>query len=749
MKFHRILKRLLVILFILYSGCAEFNEPEKFKRPDWLPGKLYTAVSVQGNLSMFAECLRLAGLDTILNVSGCWTVFAPTNEAMQQYLAEHQYASLSDIPPKELERIAEFHVVQNPWTLEQLQSLGPYGWRSGNSSYTSAYAYKRQTILKNPVGKYWIQRNNKRESIVLDSTGSDTYKKVFVQSRKYVPIFYDGYMDINGLTSEDFRFYFRRDYEHGSVYYGGARILQADIFAENGFVHIIDRVLDPMLNAEEMLQRESPAETYKRFLEMVYWYYPSFSPNITATTNQPAVKWGGVVDTLWDLEYKSLAFDPQQELIRQNSFWTNEITYSINITLMGHNGLCAPTDDAFSEFLDGVLTERSGFPHWPDYRSLPQDIVKLIVPRLFTSSPLYPSTSKYREIFAEDGDIRQNEGDIIRKEFGSNCTFIGLNSYVPDRVFTSVTGPVYCRPAYSSFRLAMQSIGIDREIADHDGELCFFPISDIALYTDSSMILNWIDLDNYDYNFWEYDRSVHEMQPLPWYLIYPRILNHIGLALPSGSADKEFIPTLGGNYIIWNNSDNTVQGNRPCTVGYNGSVVRTCHPVPLSEPADNGKVWGVDHWFNFESENMVTILSGFPKFFNLMIKAGFFEQGNNALPFLNYGEYYTVFVPSDDALDSFQADTISSGELSGFIKHHFLLGALIFTDNKQPSAIYNTVSGASLNIRTGPDLIEILDNTGNPYISIPERENMTNIIGSNGSQATSVIHQIDKVLINF
>ena len=247
MRIHRILKCLLVILFILYTRCAEFNEPEKFKRPDWLPGKLYTAVSLQGNLTLFAECLRRTGLDTILNVSGCWTVFAPTNAAMQQFLSENQYASISDIPLAELEKITKFHIIQNPWTLEQLQSLSSDGWRTDYNLNRSSFAYKRQTILKNPVEKYWIKKINNKDRIVMDSTISNGYKKVFVQSRKYVPVFYDEYMDINDLSSEDFRFYFDRDYEYGNVYYAGAKILQADIFAENGFVHIIDRVVSPML----------------------------------------------------------------------------------------------------------------------------------------------------------------------------------------------------------------------------------------------------------------------------------------------------------------------------------------------------------------------------------------------------------------------------------------------------------------------------------------------------------------------
>ena len=592
MKYHNTYLLLLGILFSLCMGCEKLTDQDIYKRPDWLPGKLFTTVSVQENLNMFTECLRLTGLNKILDVSGSWTVFAPTDEAMKQYLSENQYTSISDIPLDELEKIAKFHIIQNPWSLEQLKILGANGWRTANNANSNSYAYKRETILRNPVEKYWIKRKNKKEMIVTDSTISDGYKMVFVESRKYVPIFYDKYFDINGLTSADYSFYFNRIYERGNVYYAGAKILKSDIFAENGFVHIIDRVVSPMLNAKELLEREMPGETYKLFLEMAYWYYPNFEANKTATFNQPAVRLGGLVDTLWDLNYPDLAFDLHEELTGYKGPNDNE-------TLVRHNGFFVPTDGAFSEFIDGILTVKSGFPHWPDYRALPQDIVEIIIAQHSKSSPIYPSTNQYQEIFRKEGRFKQNEGDIIRKEFGSNCTFIGLDTYIPDRVFTSVTGPVFCRPAYSIFRRAMQYSGALNVIANYKGELSFFPIPDYALLADSSLILNWVDKDKTVYNFMAYNRSRHQMEVIGSNTIKNWILNQVGTSMPDGSANKEIIRTLGGKNITWDHSNNTIRGTLPSTVGYKGDIAATNFPVLLDEPTDNGKTWTVGHWFNF------------------------------------------------------------------------------------------------------------------------------------------------------
>lgn len=730
---------LLGMLNILITGCEDLTDHEKFQRPDWLPGKLYTTVSAQEDCGMFMECLQISGLDSILDVSGSWTVFAPTDEAMQQYLLENDYTGIADIPLDALEEMVEFHVLQNPWTLDQLQSLGEYGWRTGKVSAPNAYAFKRQTILKNPVEKYWIKRSNNREMIVTDPSIADRDKRVFVESRKYVPVFYDGYLEINGLSPGDYRFYFNRDFEQGNTYFAGARIIRPDIFAENGFVHVIDRVVNPMRNGKEILERQRPGESYQLFLEMVYWYYPDFTPNMPATYNQPEVRLGGVVDTLWSLNYTGLAFNLQQETYGNEGFYDHE-------ALVRHNGLFAPTDEAFGAFIDGILTLKSGYPHWRNYQSLPPDIVKILIPRHFVSSPIYPSVQRYREIFLEEGRFKQDEGDILRKEFGSNCTFIGLKGYVPDRVFTSVTGPVFLRPSFTTFRLAMQFSGTHEQVATYHGDLCFFPISDYALSVDSSMILNWTDKDAFEYNFLELNRYNQRLDPLRSGAIRTRILNHVGTSLPNGSANKEFIPTVGGNYLVWNNSENTIQGNAPSTIGYNGEIATTCTPSPLGGPHD-GQAWSVEYWFNFRHLSMTTVISRYSGFFNLLKQAGLFNVGESRINFLGEYQNYTVFVPTNEAVAQLNTDTLSTEELQDILKYHFLRGEIIFTDNKQPSGLYTTESTGSLDIRTGPDVIEILDSTGVPYVTIPEQEYHTNIMVASGSAITSIVHEIDQVLI--
>jgi uncharacterized surface protein with fasciclin (FAS1) repeats len=595
---------------------------------------------------------------------------------------------------------------------------------------------------------------------VLDSTTASQYKKVYTRSRKYVPIFFDAFFDIYRLSPQDYRFYFDRDYEPGNIYYAGGRVTQSEIFAENGYIYVIDRVVEPMLNARELLERELPGESYKVFLDLIY-QFPRFSTNLEETYDQPAAREGLTFDTLYDLSFPRLPFDIHEELTGPN------INVS-NYTYLYHNGVYVPTDDAFQLFLDEVVTASSGYPHWPDFASVPLDIKQIIVRSHFTANPVYQTD--IREGF-RDGDgniIHLDESDIRRKEFGSNCTFLGLDKTVVPRAFSSVTGPVYLRPGYSVFMYAMQYSRVLDAITREGADYSFFPIPDGVMMADSSLMMDWIDKELNRYRFRAFSRSSESFVSQPAGVLGKRILNQVGTQRPTGSANKEFIPTLGGNFLIWNNSEGTVSGTRPNSFGYQGDSAIHYSPVPLEEPADNGVAWQVESWFSQVRTEMYGALSAYPSFMNLLRQAGLYDEKLYSFPFLTEGEFYTIFIPSAEALAAYRADTLSKEELASFLKYHFVKGERIFTDNKMPWKKYETLRRdeastqfstvfSSLNVRPGPNIIEILDGAGDPYVTISEADGVTNIMVATDTDdqssdetdyiITSVIHEIDSVLI--
>ena len=751
---------LISSVFILYS-CQDIQDQEKYQHPEWLVGKLYTQLKSVENTSVFVRALELTGYDTIVDVTGSFTIFAPSDEAFAAYFSDNpEYgSSVENIPPDDLLKLVKYHIIQNAWTKDQIQSADIGGWIDEDDPVNNKpRGYKRQTLLKYPNTKYWIKSKTGEDAVIVDSVSANDFKLVYTESRKYIPIFFQEYFNIYDLTGEDYEFYFDRTFSGSEIYYAGAQILGNEIFAENGFIYIIDKVVSPLLNTEELLKKGNGNDTYNLMLNMIN-EFPLFTTNLEKTFEQEAARAGNYFDTLFNLDYPDIKFNITSELCGPQ---TSDETYTIRY----HNGIIAPSDQAFQSFFDEVLTSASGYPHWASFESVPAEIRKILINSHMTSSPIYKYDIDYGFRNAESDWVLIDESKIHNKYYGSNATFIGLDEVVIPRAFSSVTGPVYLRPGYSTFMLAMEDAKVLPAIKKEEGEYTFYPIPDYALEEDSSLLVDWIDRDLNRYKFIAYN-SEKKKVTIDKNELGRRILNHVGTSTPTGFASKEFIENLAGNFIIIDNENNTVRGGSPSVHGYEGDSVVTVTPALLEEPTDNGLTYSVNAWFINPVLDLYLKLIQYPKFMQLLQRVDFIDDFSWESDYMTEGEYYTIFIPSDSALNAIEVDTLSDEEVFKLISYHFVKGELIFTDGKKPSGKYETLRiddsstelikhYSTLDIQTSPDLIEFLDSEGNVYASIPEADEKTNVLVTSDTDeetdsrydyiTTIVIHQIDKVL---
>jgi uncharacterized surface protein with fasciclin (FAS1) repeats len=231
---------------------------------------------------------------------------------------------------------------------------------------------------------------------------------------------------------------------------------------------------------------------------------------------------------------------------------------------------------------------------------------------------------------------------------------------------------------------------------------------------------------------------------------------------------KEFIPNLAGNIIIVNNVTGEVSGTAPTTKGYRGSLIEPEFPVDLGFSSDNGTTYDVQNWFSFASPSMFNKIStDFPKFHALLKKAGLTIDKEFRYTFITDNDFYTVFIPTDQALDAAGVNTMPVSELKNLLLFHFVQGEMIFTDGSRPAGLYETARiderstqyttvFTSIYVKPGLDLIEIPKKDGTNYVAIEEADNKTNILTGvtrgTGQEVypilynNGVIHVIDKVL---
>jgi uncharacterized surface protein with fasciclin (FAS1) repeats len=103
-----------LLMAILLFGCKKGYD-KYWSEENPKTGFIYDKVKSDTNFTTFAAGLERAGLVKYVNVSGLYTVFAPTNEAFQKYFQQMGYSSVNDVPVNTLFAILSYHIANNMW----------------------------------------------------------------------------------------------------------------------------------------------------------------------------------------------------------------------------------------------------------------------------------------------------------------------------------------------------------------------------------------------------------------------------------------------------------------------------------------------------------------------------------------------------------------------------------------------------------------------------------------------------------
>lgn len=725
------------------TSCVDrFEQIEKYQRPEWLAGKIYTQISSQENMTIFSQFMFDTGYDKIVNKTGTYAAFVPTDDAMKIYLMEkYGTSNPGEIDLSVKADIVKYHILPMPWSTDQLQTLSARGWISMTDvSNNKPTAFKRKTLLREPNKTYNIQRflsgSRPFDIILPDNVASSTQRTVFTSSPKYVPLFFDGFMNAKGLRSADYSFYFNRPYESGEIYFANSKMVGDEIFAENGFVYTIDQVAEPLKNAEQLLA-DGP---YATFLQLIH-NNSEFQFNQQATLAQEGADQGAVVEDLYNLSYTSV--------FPMNIH--DEVVSSINNTVELHNGLLAPTDAGMDQFFKDYLQAWGG-----NWNSVPRDIQRIIVKAHMAFEPVYEKDLN-DGFYNANGDIVDNTDITLENvRYGSNCTFIGLKKPIVPKFFSSVSAPLFLDPTYSFFFGAYNSVNLLYAMKDPVTDFSLFLIDNQSLSADSSLFVSEIPGGGSNilaFNQAE-DKLVNMLSSDYLGVFTRRLYGHIGVQPILGKAKREFIETLDGRHIVVQND--TVSGGVPSKFGFNSDRDTT---VVFSEIKNfaipKGRVYKCNGWFEFPTTNTYQRLAG-TKFLTLLNKAGLANISNERLNFIDPTERYTIFVPSDAALNSIQADKLSIEDLKKLVSFHIVKGQLIFTDGRQPQGAYRTLDNQFLHLNPQPDNLIILDKNYNVYydkLVLSPRSNLMGMYLQNISEgyflSNAVVHHIDKVIMPY
>jgi len=741
-------------IVILSSSCRKKEFDNYFGRPDTLAPPIYNQLQARGNFTNILACIDKAGFKTTLGTAGYWTFFAPNDAAFQAYFKTSGFASVAAMDSVTAAGIVTYCLVPNAYREAQLSSFQTSAGPTLNDSYRRKTFYYDFTY-KDPAHSGVVVANNRNGAYVANDNNN-----------KYIPYFITGYMNVQGLTASDYNAFFPTS-TYSGFNVAGAKVVTADIPAENGIIHEIDKVITPIPNIEQYCTINTQYSEFLKLLNMVaiYTYSPTLTHRYNVLTGKP--------DSVFIKSYPSatgtaLAFAPNNEgYLYVTADDAQEMAWAAAI----------PTNAALQAWEKQILV------NYYSFKAAPTTILQDLINSFLWNITVWPknilTTANY-----EVQNASFAAGDIVDKQVLSNGNFYGTQVAQQANVFRTVYGKNYLDPKYGLMNKIYGQSDLKVSTTNANIQYTVFMESDVEFgklgYT-----------FNTDQGQWSYLNPATPTASPVLSLTQDRMTRIADISVintPNGEFNDLSGTGIGesydGEYVSFSGNKVYCSGNI-----VDGTVVT----IDSSKVAFNGKVYYTKGLLHFaeDSETLVaslnrlasstdpTVVARFSYFYQYLIGsaslyAPTFDGSGNVtaqnIIGVPVGTNYTAFIPTNAAItNAVKAGLLpgntttgaptfaSSGQTTAqqqavynFILYHILSKNTVAVDGKKQgvyATMLNDVNGNAKAVTvyySNPAVLTTMEVRDSHYVSgIGAQVDPT---GSNHLANRTLIHSINQVL---
>jgi uncharacterized surface protein with fasciclin (FAS1) repeats len=729
-KIHYYLLVLPLLAFL--SSCSQDVFDEYYARPEGLEAPIYQRLEARGNFSNLTALIGKAGYKDILSKAGYWTMLAPNDEAFAKFFQEKGIANVAAIDSATAAKIVRYALIYNAFRKEQLSDYqSSKGWVLDN-------AFRRRTAF---YDGFLTKTINGQPKVIVGSNRNGSLNYISGDNNnKYITYFTKEYFIAKGLSSYDFNYFYpSKEYTGFNVL--DSKVTEADIIAENGFIHELDKVNLPLESLDQYLEQNS---NYSLFRSLIENNLVSYVFNQTATTTYR--NYTGKSDDVFVKVYDpSLVFAPNNE---------NYLKVDDNDGQADAYTMIVPENAVLQNFIDTVLLK-----NYPSLDKLPRYVFQDLINAHMVQGAVWPSL-KGNFINGLKEDIRFDfNSNITDRKVLSNGFFYGSNIVQKSNLFYSVYTSAYLNPKYSfATRIYNDGSGYKEMISNINKKFTIFLPSDA--------ILRGLGYE-YDANhlYWVY------VSPANGAIITGtnarnrllRLFYNCIVSTPNGELDNiastsGIIRTgdndLPGEYIKWSNNKIYAAGN---------VALGTAVNVTGKEVQQNGTAYYVDNLPQYSEELQGLVIkrlaasnAQFNNFYQYLLNSSLYNATTGKIEGVDLGTSYTFIVPNTAAIARAvtagvlpsNPTTIIQGErdlIADFIRYHIISNKTASSDGLiigQYETLRKNTRGDKtyVEIISTPGTLSFKDNSGsNPAAKFISAS-------SNNLADRSLIHLVDNYL---
>ncbi|RZJ63527.1 MAG: hypothetical protein EOO47_28435, partial [Flavobacterium sp.] len=270
-------------------------------------------------------------------------------------------------------------------------------------------------------------------------------------NNKNIPYFLPPFMTFAGITALDYNFFYPNSTYTGKNV-GAAQITEQDIVAENGVIHITDKVLTPPQSIDQYINTKPQYSIFKSLLDK----YVTYNENADITKRYQILT--GKADIVYAKNYSNtLGFSPNNE---------NYLKEDANDAQIGMYTIFAPTDaavEAYSKVLlkyyaKSVLKPGDFKAQLNELSAVRPDIIRDFINSHMYRTAVWPSKFNAANSFLGEPS-KLTLADVADKQFLSNGLLYGVSTAQNANAFATVYGKINLDPDYTIMKQAMDFLG--------------------------------------------------------------------------------------------------------------------------------------------------------------------------------------------------------------------------------------------------------------------------------------------------
>ena len=449
--------------------------------PSWLGSSIYEELERRGNYQTTLKLINdpVIQQQTVLSLTGSKTLFVANDEAYDRFFKNNSWGvrNFEGLSDSQKRLLFNSSMVNSAYLMELMPNLS-----NGSQNPTEGACMRRTTALSlfdsipalkaadMPDNSYWAYYRSK-----YPNAGTDGMLVLRDNTPAPMVHFLPTFMTTNAITDGDLAFLTNGACNStAESYINGQRLLEQDITCQNGYIQVLENVMDPLTNMAEVIRRDTALSTFSGLLDR--FCVPLYDESVTNSYN--AYNTSGQVDSVFVWRYLNSGFESptggydalstfdgetKTDLLPYDPGWNQYQNGAGGMAMESDMGcIIAPTNKAFEEFFKSNSSGQLLLQRYGEIDEIPDHIVLDMLENYMKYSLVATVPSKFGTVVnSVQENMGLSEASIDSCLMANNGVVYKANKVFDIPEYSSVTFPASLDDDLRIMRTMIEDLNYD------------------------------------------------------------------------------------------------------------------------------------------------------------------------------------------------------------------------------------------------------------------------------------------------